>query len=50
MKNQKITVKTDYTKIRNEMHFEIQKKTRMQIQENKKKYNRKKITKPSVEE
>ena len=50
MKNEKITIKPDYTKMRNEMHFEVQKKTRMQIQENKKKYNRKRLKKPSQDE
>ena len=50
MKKEKITIKLDYTKMRNEMHFEVQRKTRMQIQESKKKYNRKKLRKPSQDE
>lgn len=49
MSKDKITIKPDYTKIRNDLHFEIQLKTRMQIQENKKKYNRKKLKKITIE-
>jgi hypothetical protein len=49
MKKEKITIKPDYTKIRNDLHFQIQLKTRMQIQENKKKYNRKKLKKIIIE-
>lgn len=49
MKTEKIFIKTDYTKLRNEMHFEVQKKTRMQIFESKKIYNRKKLSKPTLE-
>ena len=36
MKNTKITLKTNYSKIRNEMHFQIQLKTRAQVHQNKK--------------
>lgn len=49
MKKEKIIIKPDYTKIRNDLHFEVQLKTRMQIHENKKKYNRKKLEKITIE-
>lgn len=41
----KYTIKPDYTHIRNEMHFEVQRKYRMLIQESKKVYNRKRLGK-----
>lgn len=41
MEKQVIHIKVDQTKVRNEMHFEVQKKNRMQIFRNRKKYTRK---------
>ena len=49
MKNEKITIKPDYSKIRNELHFQVQLNTRVQVYENKKKYNRKKLKQISYE-
>ena len=43
MKNEKITIKADYSKLRNELHFQVQLNTRGLIHTNKKKYNRKKL-------
>ena len=36
MRNEKITIKPKYSKIRNELHFEVQLNTRAQVYENKK--------------
>ena len=41
MKKETIHVKVDQTKIPNEMHFDVQRKTRMNIFRDRKKYNRK---------
>lgn len=49
MKNEKITIKPDYSKLRNELHFQVQLNTRGQIYKNKKKYNRKKLKHISYE-
>ena len=48
MKKEKITIQPNYKKIRNHMHFEIQRNTRMQVHENKKIYNRKKLDKVDI--
>ena len=42
-----IKIKPDDLHLRNEMHFEVQKRTRMQIFRNRKKYSRKKKHKNS---
>ena len=49
MRNEKITIKPNYLKIRNELHFEVQLNTRAQVYENKKRYNRKKLKPISYE-
>ena len=49
MRNEKITIKPDYSKLRNELHYNIQLNTRVQIYENKKKYNRKRFKQQSYE-
>jgi len=36
-----IKIKVDVTKLRNEMHFDIQRRTRANVFRNRKKYNRK---------
>lgn len=41
MKKEVITIKVDQTKLRNEMHFEVQKATRMHVFKDKTKYSRK---------
>lgn len=41
MRKETIKVKVDQTKLPNEMHFEVQRKTRMNIFRNRKKYTRK---------
>lgn len=48
----KVTIKIikNDTPKRNELHFEVQRKTRVQIVESKKKYNRKKLGRISMEE
>ena len=42
MKKEVIHVKVDYSKLRNELHFNVQKTTRMNIFKDKTKYTRKK--------
>lgn len=42
MKKETIHVKVDHTHLPNEMHFDVQRKTRMNIFRNRKKYSRKK--------
>ena len=49
MRNEKITIKPNYSKIRNELHFEVQLNTRARVYENKKRYNRKKLKPISYE-
>ena len=49
-RKEKIKIKIDTTKLRNELHFEVQKNTRMNIFKNKTKYNRKKKHKSREEE
>lgn len=41
MKKETIHVKVDQTRLPNEMHFDIQRNTRMNIFRDRKKYNRK---------
>ena len=44
-----ITIKPDDLHLRNEMHFDVQRRTRMHIFRNRKKYTRKKKHKNSEE-
>lgn len=41
----KITIKPDYTKVRNEFHFNIQRRFKANKYESKKVYNRKRLGK-----
>ena len=41
MKNFKITIKTDVTKLRNQMHFDVQRTTRAAVFKDRTKYDRK---------
>jgi len=43
-------IKVDQTKLRNEMHFDVQKNTRMHIFRDRTKYTRKKKHKNKIEE
>ena len=45
-----IKIKTDITKLPNKMHFDVQRKTRMNIFRNRKKYTRKVKHKQKVED
>jgi hypothetical protein len=45
-----IKIKTDVTKLPNKMHFDVQRKTRMNIFRNRKKYTRKIKHKQKVED
>lgn len=45
-----IKIKTDITKLPNKMHFDVQRKTRMNIFRNRKKYTRKIKHKQKVED
>ena len=45
MKTELITLKPNYSKIRNEFHFNIQRRVRSNVYENKKAYNRKRLGK-----
>ena len=45
-----IKIKTDVTKLPNKMHFDVQRKTRMNIFRNRKKYTRKTKHKQKVED
>lgn len=40
-----MSIKPDYSKIRNELHFNIQRNTRVAVYTNKKAYNRKRLPK-----
>ena len=50
MRTEHITIKVDPTKLRNEMHFEVQRKTHMNIFRNRKKYTRKRKHKNKFED
>lgn len=45
-----LKIKVDQTKLRNEMHFDVQRTTRMNVFRNRKKYTRKKKHKNKLED